>query len=414
MSASENWETHKRVLCEVQEKQKVLHDLATSHDGDEPCTGARLQCAKAKFANLKLEYIELLIKKKLMNYLENVPQEEWSSAGVTSEDFKETRRDLKKTKAEMQTTEEEIQEMIAKANTAQEEFESKLKLLQSKLESIEQKRNKLSQLQTERSSGLSRDQLHQQRSALQKAESMLSSYQTAVAQHKQEISKLAEAKEAMQALLEDARPNLEKMKMERAAEISREQCMETWCTNTLQKLSHLSGIKEHSLHGNILTLELTSPSDTPVNGLLTLKFKDGEPPASQWRLNDAEINIESLDIADLINEAVRMNDVVFLVTQVKSRLYSHAPLRHEIETLRNRYALDWLSDEGVITVILGDKGQVVCSLSVDAGYPGMGSIKLTSVEGLHEQIALESFQPEIESPTITDWLDYLHNKVNSG
>ena len=110
------------------------------------------------------------------------------------------------------------------------------------------------------------------------------------------------------------------------------------CQNTLEKLAHLSGVREHSIHGNNMTLELTSPGDTPVTGLLTLKFKEGKLPPSSWLLNDAELNVESLDIGDLVQEAVRMNDPVFLVTQVKHRLYSHAPLRHEIEALRHRLA----------------------------------------------------------------------------
>ena len=49
-----------------------------------------------------------------------------------------------------------------------------------------------------------------------------------------------------------------------------------------------------------------------------------------------QLNIESLDIADIVQEAVRLNDAVFLITQVKNRLYSHAPLRHEVEALRHR------------------------------------------------------------------------------
>lgn len=170
--------------------------------------------------------------------------------------------------------------------------------------------------------------------------------------------------------------------------------------------------------------------------------------------------------------------MVFLVNQVKTRLYSHAPLRHEVEDLRHRwvwstnscntkksvyltllfllfkilifrsalivwysskfcygfvntlwensvffvsnnsflltknliclylccgvffrlfrlrrYALDWLSEEGLIRVMMGDKGQVVCTLTIQSGYPAIGSeVRLTAVEGLQEQVSLESFK----------------------
>ncbi len=39
---------------------------------------------QAKFGNLKVDYIDLMTKRKLLEYLETHPHEEWSSAGVDS------------------------------------------------------------------------------------------------------------------------------------------------------------------------------------------------------------------------------------------------------------------------------------------------------------------------------------------
>ena len=64
------------------------------------------------------------------------------------------------------------------------------------------------------------------------------------------------------------------------------------CKNALEKLSHLSGIKEHSIHGNKLTFELLSPGDSQVTGLLTLHFSQGRHPSAPWQLSNAEVRVQ--------------------------------------------------------------------------------------------------------------------------
>ena len=64
------------------------------------------------------------------------------------------------------------------------------------------------------------------------------------------------------------------------------------CKNALEKLSHLSGIKEHSIHGNKLTFELLSPGDSQVTGLLTLYFSQGRHPSAPWQLSNAEVRVQ--------------------------------------------------------------------------------------------------------------------------
>ncbi len=63
---------------------------------------------------------------------------------------------------------------------------------------------------------------------MQKAQSVLATYRETEKQRKQEISKLAQTKEALEILLHEAKPNLEKMKMEKEAEVTKQQWKETW------------------------------------------------------------------------------------------------------------------------------------------------------------------------------------------
>ena len=65
------------------------------------------------------------------------------------------------------------------------------------------------------------------------------------------------------------------------------------CKDALEKLTHLSGIKEHSIHGNKLTFELLSPGDSPVTGFLTLHFNPGRHPSAPWQLSNAEVRVQA-------------------------------------------------------------------------------------------------------------------------
>ena len=46
-----------------------------------------------------------------------------------------------------------------------------------------------------------------------------------------------------------------------------------------------------------------------------------------------------------------------------------------------RHAVDWIQEEGVVRVLLGKRGTVICTLSVPKTYPQEGSISLVSVHG---------------------------------
>ena len=57
---------------------------------------------------------------------------------------------------------------------------------------------------------------------------MLPVYQNTIAGLEKEIAKLAAAKMATEALLQEVRPNVEKMKVEIEEEMNRKQWMATW------------------------------------------------------------------------------------------------------------------------------------------------------------------------------------------
>lgn len=46
-----------------------------------------------------------------------------------------------------------------------------------------------------------------------------------------------------------------------------------------------------------------------------------------------------------------------------------------------RHAVDWIQEEGVVRVLLGKRGTVICTLSVPHTYPQEGSVSLVSVHG---------------------------------
>ena len=59
-----------------------------------------------------------------------------------------------------------------------------------------------------------------------------------------------------------------------------------------------------------------------------------------------------------------------------------------LSTSISRYALDWLPEKGLVTVLYGD---VMCTLSLQSNYPEAGSVSLVKITGGHEK------HPEISS-----------------
>lgn len=66
-----------------------------------------------------------------------------------------------------------------------------------------------------------------------------------------------------------------------------------------------------------------------------------------------------------------------------------------------RHAVDWIQEEGVVRVLLGKRGTVICTLSVPKTYPQEGSISLVSVHGGYGEEGPMELEVKIYSRKLT-------------
>ncbi|ESP05240.1 hypothetical protein LOTGIDRAFT_227895 [Lottia gigantea] len=140
--------------------------------------------------------------------------------------------------------------------------------------------------------------------------------------------------------------------------------------------------------------------------ILTVEFKQGYMNTSV--LANAMINNPSLDVNDIVEDCVRNNDLKGLVSQLKTRWYSHVPLLTEITHLQNSSAIDWIQEDSLLRVMVGKGGSVVCTLSIPFNYPLHGSIQLVDIRGCKAEA--QQIQTTTDCKALEEWVEYLEGK----
>lgn len=147
----------------------------------------------------------------------------------------------------------------------------------------------------------------------------------------------------------------------------REFFVRQWLADAVELHGTLGNVSVQSMQGDTVVLEIPSEvkaEDQPGPPLiLTVKFRlEG---GIQAVFAGAEINLDLLHIDDLVNDAIRTNNVVGFILAVKRRFRNQLSLITEVQELRANYAIDWEPSHGRIRVMLGRSGKVVCTLKVD-------------------------------------------------
>ncbi|XP_075041677.1 outer kinetochore KNL1 complex subunit ZWINT isoform X2 [Mixophyes fleayi] len=88
---------------------------------------------------------------------------------------------------------------------------------------------------------------------------------------------------------------------------------------------------------------------------------------------------------------------------------SNGRLLSELRELEERYTIDWLATERTLLLLKGGKRY---RLLVKPGYPLSGGVRLMSVAGAEPCVVPDNCKPLVESPSLSDWLKYLHNAPN--
>ncbi|KAM4605824.1 outer kinetochore KNL1 complex subunit ZWINT isoform 2-T2 [Discoglossus pictus] len=128
-----------------------------------------------------------------------------------------------------------------------------------------------------------------------------------------------------------------------------------------------------------VTLKWTPQGDLQIKG-------DGSVPAIPRELQDGAISD------------------VRVILQLQDWYRGQARLLMELGALQERFAADWLPDERLLRFL---KGSAQFTLHVTPGYPHSGAVQLVSMKGVRPGIDPGTCKPPVETPSLTDWLEYL-------
>ncbi|XP_019636214.1 PREDICTED: uncharacterized protein LOC109478838 [Branchiostoma belcheri] len=410
----------RRVLEEVtQQNLKLVEAKELLQESDYNARSV-LNHTKGQCSDLKMTWLELQTRVKIMEYLEK-GRDSWPEYGAVDVDVKEAKKKASGLKKEAAQQEKQLSDLAQQANTKYDEHVEKVAKLQERITKVEKTQTKLQDLlQKHQAVGqlLNLPQidqtfdmaavLEQQSDGVRKAEAALLSCGAVLVGLQQELTQAVQERDSFLSQKETAEKTLEELVNRREQGTERVREHTAWCKQAYRVLSQLSGVEEHSVVGKSLTVKLLPPPDSTCNvvPLLTLHFR--EQLTGGFTLEGAVVDPPSLEIEDLIDVATETNDALFLVNRVRERFFTQMPLLQEIEGLRHRYAMDYQATKNQVRVMLGEGGRVTCTLDIGRDYPCTEGVRLVDCTGLPEGKTLHDLQPLTGQLTSLDqWMDHL-------
>ncbi|XP_796223.3 uncharacterized protein LOC591573 [Strongylocentrotus purpuratus] len=254
--------------------------------------------------------------------------------------------------------------------------------------------------------------LQEQREALRTTELALQRCYLLLTEHKRAVSRLQEKCCMARAIQKTCQQTVDTLQQQKAEQDRGTNESREWLQKSLQALKHITGVRNIRVQDQTVTLDLScNGSTSEVMAEIKMTFKCSADGNGESKLIAAQLGQELLDCNDVISEAISLNDPVLLVGEIKRRLNSHAPVLQEVESLRHQYAIDYVHEERKLHAMLGSSGQVVCTLTIDSGYPTSGKATLTKIEGNGHDKDLGHYKPPMENPTMSDWLMHLQTQL---
>ncbi|XP_063792087.1 ZW10 interactor [Pseudophryne corroboree] len=184
-----------------------------------------------------------------------------------------------------------------------------------------------------------------------------------------------------------------------------EQSADSWIQAVSRDSTHLgllrslSGVSLVSIGGKELVLDVSADEKTEIPPLRVTLHGTAE---GKFQV-ETDSSVPSLP-ADL--QHVSSSHITPVILELQSWYRSNTRLLKELGELQQRFALDWIPAEQMLIVLKGGKQ---FRLLIEPGYPLSGSIRLVSVTGAEPYTVPENFKPPVESPSLSEWLEYLHD-----
>ncbi|XP_070565982.1 uncharacterized protein [Ptychodera flava] len=415
-------EETRRVLDELKKRKRILLESKDQLSEDDVMLKSELLQSKGEFHKLKIRYKQLQSKAKFWEVIESGTKEnDWPSPSAIDKEIKATKSKFEGVKDDIAMTTEELEELTQTAQTAQEKLEERLQQFEEKLQQIQEKKARFQEVKAKyehiygngKSKGLSPENidaaLENQRKQLDAANQAIAQCGVAMTTLKVQIESLKDEDEAIKQRVEDARLALQKLQQEKQGKDEEVADRIKWCEGVYNLLSHSGRITNPKVEGKCISLEITPLANHCTTLLVQIQYR--EDTHGQLVMDDVKVNIDTLVLDEIIKIAKETNDVGFVLNEIMHQYDCHAPILGEIEDLRQRYAIDWIDNENVVRLMLADDGHIVCTLTIDKGYPAIGGVTLKNVTGIGKDTQIGNLKPSVSNPSITDWMQYLHEEL---
>ncbi|XP_078571301.1 uncharacterized protein LOC144858995 [Branchiostoma floridae x Branchiostoma japonicum] len=410
----------RRVFEEVtQQKLKLVEAKELLQESDYNARSV-LNHTKGQCSDLKMTWLELQTRAKILEYLER-GRDSWPELGAVDVEVKDAKKKASGMKKEAAQQEKLLSELAEQANTIYDEHVEKVAKLQERITQVEKTEARLEEvLQKHQTVGQllnlpKIDQtfdmaalLQQHTDGIKKAESALSSCRVAMVTLQQEMNQAMEERDKFLSQKQAVQKTMDELLSSKEQGTEKIRAQAAWCKQAYKVLSQLSGVEEHSVVGKSLTVKLVPPPDSSCNviPLLTLHFR--EQLTGGFTLEGAVVDPPSLEIEDLVEVAMETNDTLFFVNRVRERFFTQMPLLHEIEGLRHRFAIDYEAAQKRVRVMLGEGGRITCTLDIGRDFPGAGGVQLVDCTGIPEGKTLQELLPSTAHLiTLEQWLEHL-------
>ncbi|XP_033111138.1 autophagy-related protein 23-like [Anneissia japonica] len=397
---------------------KVLSKFSGDDSEKNDCSTrkAKLALSKQEYSKLKPDSQTLQTKLQILDFLLNVNEENWPTLSAKDEEYSKVHEEKKKVNMDLVDMEDEILELVERAQEESTVLQDKISTMEQKLTSVESKKEKYEEIYKYHTECLAKcklnsfnksekisDVLKRQEETLTCVEASLKKCTSSVITLRRTISHCQANLDQMKSTVTTGRKILQAISDEN--EEKRMKMVENtkWCEGYTSLSNKLFQVKENSFSGNSWSVDV-KPYSNLENDKVTLIFNRNHNDPHQY--SDVKIVSDTLDIRTTAEEAMKSNDISYLIQEIHKKFTSHMPLAKEINSLRQKFAIDFLQDENVLVCMLGSCGNIVCRLKIEQGYPSNGRISLQKITGQPEGTQ-PNCHPAMSNPTLTDWLDHL-------
>lgn len=414
-------ETSARPTHQSNEEIQKFIDMAENHRFFEDVEDIDGKELRAKLSQLNQEKIQIkkafsvqtISKDMFFKYLCQDIQSWPTQKESEDQQMQEVTQRLKNCKESIDQEKTTAEELAACAEESYEMLKTKISELKEIVLKREQKKKELEELKKKANVSIPtnlKEAIQSQREATERVESETAKHKVSLTEAKTNQHRLHVELAAVKDKLnkrEESKQRSQTITAKRAA-VLKEKIKEN--TELLNYIKTLSGLRELPVEDpDSIRLEFIPEGEEDASLNLTMHF--AVDLSGRVHLTGAEVNIESLPMDDLIRTAVEKNDPVLLICNLRERWASYQPIVSEIKKLSERHAVDWIQEEGVVRVLLGKRGTVICTLSVPKTYPQEGSVSLVSVHGGYgDDNTMDVDEPAAEKKSLQQWVDYLEEK----